>query len=119
MKNMMLIFSVMLLLTACDNTSGLSDEEYARYKELGAPKLIYSCTYKPRPLFLLNEAEIHACRKNKEFKDQHECENKDSRELVTTVSYSAGIGTEATYNRLLTDVKNECDGQFKVIESEK
>lgn len=120
MKNMMLIFSAMLLLTACDNTSGLSDEDYARYKELGAPKLLYSCTIDPSRSWG-HAKELGDClNSSNSVEVQAQCiENIKKLDPIVNVNYVAGIGMGATYNKLLTDAKNECFGDLKVLESEK
>jgi len=33
------------------------------------------------------------------------------------VGYVAGIGRDATYNKLLTDAQKECIGDFKILKS--
>lgn len=43
MKHLLSYLSV-LSLAACGNPGGISDSEYANYKELAAPKILYSCT---------------------------------------------------------------------------
>ncbi len=40
----LLAFTAIVLLSACGKPSGISDEEYAKYKEFGAPKILYSCS---------------------------------------------------------------------------
>lgn len=34
------------------------------------------------------------------------------------VGYAAGIGAAMTYNRLVDDAQKECDGRFKILESQ-
>jgi hypothetical protein len=95
---LMIIFGA-LLLAACDNPGGISDADYAKYKEYGAPKILYSCTT-PGKL-------------------EYDPKEKGSKigKPETSVGYTAGIGVGATYNKLLGDAKKECNGEFKVLDS--
>jgi hypothetical protein len=37
-------YVAVLFLSACGNPGEISDADYAAYKQLGAPKILYSCT---------------------------------------------------------------------------
>lgn len=92
----------MLTLTACGNPGGLSDIEYAKYKELGSPKILYSCIQMENPdedpkayrlcLAHIDQVQKNTCVKNFERE----------RKPVTHTGYAAGIGVAVTYNKLQT-----------------
>lgn len=104
-----------LVLISCGNPGDISDEDYKKYTELGAPKILYSCA-REYPWVLVCALE--------KSKTPGECidEGVKSDRLTdkimhAKVGYSAGIGMGATYNKLLTEAKEECEGEFKVLES--
>jgi len=116
------LYLPILLLTACGNPGEISDEEYTKYKELGTPKIIYSCatTYDWRnsPSGLLERAH---CALMPDVEKAVNCTQKlkDITPITTVnVGYVAGIGLGVTYNKLLTDARDECSGEFKILESE-
>jgi len=115
-----------LLLSACGNPGGISDSDYAKYKELGAPKILYSCTKEGR----LDAAAVLQCMaiKNEDADKKIACLEKtqsDAKKPIIDVGYAAGVGVAVTYNKLLGDAKAACDsdssrfskGEFKVLES--
>lgn len=84
-------FLLPLVLSGCGNPGGISDADYKEYKELGAPKILYSCL--EMPMF-----------------------GTDKEPNVTT-SYVAGVGVNSTYNKILGDAKTRCNGEFKILDS--
>jgi hypothetical protein len=109
------ILCMPMFLASCGNPGGISDEEYAKYNELGAPKILYSCTSNKDSWF----AVCHLKKTYNECSEEFMKLDSSSPELIehTRVGYSAGIGMASTYNKLLTDAKEECEGEFKVLES--
>lgn len=118
-KHLMLASAV--LLVSCGNPVGISDSEYAKYKELGAPKILYSCSA-PKSFIEIAAAECPnisqpptegdlACIKKSA--ERH----SDPNEKIPSYGYIAGVGIGATYNHILEEAKNKCNGEFKVIES--
>ncbi len=82
----------MVALVGCGNPGDISDDDYAKYKALAAPKILYSCTGGG---MLVGEQ---------------------------MVGYVAGVGLGSTYNKLLRDIESECSsksGKLKVLKSEK
>jgi len=112
----MIIFGA-LVLSACGKPDGISDADYAKYKEFGAPKILYSCKREGA-----YSVDFNAVSKCAQIKDDHvkqaQCLEKTSQtgKPTTTVGYAAGVGVEATYNKLIDDAKSECDGEFKVLD---
>lgn len=106
-----------IMLTSCGNPGDVSDEEYKKYKELGAPKILYSCTRTYNWLMVCT-VEAKDRGSSRDCVDEAIKNNRLKEEVKRTeVGYSAGIGIGATYNKLLTDSKKECEGEFKVLES--
>ena len=100
-------------LAGCGNPGGISDDDYAKFQQLGAPKLLYSCT---------TTSDSNALEKSMEcvsFKAEGEC-SKSALEKAKTkvrVGYVAGIGAMITYNELLQDAQAKCTATFDVIEA--
>lgn len=115
-----------LLVAACGNPGGVTDEEYKQYKTLGSPKILYSCTTTTEWIITdKGQEELQACDSLKGLFATERCQ----RELLskppvddTIVSYIAGRDFRNTYNSLLTEVKNRCEGykkgRFEILESE-
>lgn len=116
MKNRVIYVSL-LTLTACGNPGEISDTEYAKYKELGAPKILYSCTQMENP----NEdpKAYRLCLAHLDQEQKKSCVKKfeSERKPVTHTGFTAGLGVAVTYNKLLNDAKAECDGTFKIHDS--
>ena len=112
------IYAAAVLLTACGNPGGISDSDYAKYKELGAPKILYSCNKGETLDFDLNAMMECPKLKNDPAKE-FACVEKAKREKkpIIDVGYAAGVGVAVTYNKLLSDTKAGCDGKFKVLDS--
>jgi hypothetical protein len=110
-----------ILLTACGNPGGISDEDYQKYQELGAPKILYSCTSTvDRRYTLAGIKELEACIETEDLENLMKCAEKTLHEDLITdvkVAYVSGIGLGSTYNKLLTDAKKNCNGEFKILES--
>ncbi len=102
---------IVFLLSACGNPGGISDADYNKYKQLGAPKILYSCTYEISPDF----TEMRDCILNGDSNES--CESSLSAKQ-TNVGYAAGIGIQSTYNKLVKDAMDECKNEFKVLESQ-
>jgi hypothetical protein len=88
------LISVLTLLacSACGNPGDISDSDYQKYRDLGAPKILYSCTGGVGDRAL---------------------------EHTTRVSMAAGIGAFVTYNELVSDAKAECSsGEFEILDGE-
>jgi hypothetical protein len=101
-----------LMLVGCSNPGDISDAQYSEYKQLGAPKILYSCT---------TTSDSNAIKQSIQCLDKTtgECSNSALEKAKTraNVSYVAGVGALTTYNSLLQDAKKECSGTFEVLES--
>lgn len=108
--------AAVLLLAACGNPGGIADAEYAKYKELGAPKILNSCTKEG----LMSPAAVAQCMGIENANEKIAClDNALSagKKPIVDVGYTAGVGIAATYNKILSDAKNGCSGDFKILES--
>lgn len=112
------IYAVALLLSACGNPGGISDSDYAKYKELGAPKILYSC-HKGETLGVDLDAVVECFKFKDDLDKELACTEKAKREIkpIIDVGYAAGVGVAVTYNKLLSDAKARCKGEFKVLDS--
>lgn len=114
------------LLSACGKPSGISDADYAAYKELGAPKILFSCTTRassedPRSIKLQEKlkADMAACGTD------FGCLGKVAKDSAAAIDnwpkdvnfgYRAGVGIAATYNKILGDAKKDCGGELSILE---
>lgn len=102
------------ILTGCGKPEGITDEDYEKYMELSAPKILYRCS----KLNTKQQINFGHCI-------QDPTSNLCTDELVvesSTVGYVAGIGAFVTYNKLLGDIENECKGEhmrLEILESSK
>ena len=112
------IYAAVLFLSACGNPGEISDSEYAKYKELGAPKILYSCN-KGETLGFDPNAVLECFKLKDDPSKELACVEKAKREKkpIIDVGYAAGVGVAVTYNKLLGDAKAGCDGEFKVLDS--
>ena len=94
-----------LLISGCGNPGGISDEEYEKYRQLAAPKILYSCAK-------LNTKLSENFEKCLENPSASYC-TQDLVETKVDVGYQAGVGSSVTYNSLLRDVQASCIGEFK------
>ena len=105
-----------MLLSACGKPSGISNEEYAKYKEFGAPKILYSCSIETSGTSYDSLAACDAITNSDEkmscFKKALDTKNK----VIEDVGYLAGVGAGATYNKLLEDAKSGCEGKFIILD---
>lgn len=110
-----LSYLAVLSLAGCGNPGGISDSDYAKYKELGAPKILYSCAVGDRQIARLIAGG--ECLGRGDASDS--CVEKEMRKWKPdiNVSYAAGVGAAVTYNKLLGDAKAGCNGEFKVLDS--
>jgi hypothetical protein len=114
MKTLLACLSLITTLAACGNPGGISDTSYKEYKELGAPKILYSCSIgSPDSQALIN------CRSS-DLAAEKAC----SKELfgkgenpIVTVHTIAGVGVNATYNKILGEAKMGCSGKIEVLDS--
>lgn len=108
------------LLASCGNPGGIPDEQYAKYKELGAPKILYLCSEAQSLIKKLSDAcpGISATPTESDLACIKKAQKRyiDPNEKMPTVGYAAGIGSEATYNHILNKAKIECHGDFKILE---
>lgn len=109
-------YAALLLLSACGNPGGISDTAYAKYKELGAPKILYSCTEEGSL-----DAHVAECLNIQDVNVLLACsEEAKSRanKPIVNVGYTAGVGIAATYNKILGEAKNDCRGEFKILDGQ-
>jgi hypothetical protein len=117
------LIGLSVLVASCDTPpDGMTEVDYAKYKQLGAPKLIYSCTAKA------TGSECHKIFPSLPAKkgDPHwlpECITKTIKEpifIVKEVNYGYGEGL-GNYNKLLSKARETCreHWEFEVLESAK
>ena len=82
-----------------------SDKDYEKYRQLAAPKILYSCGKLTTKL----SANFEKCLENP---NASYC-TQDLVETKVDVGYQAGVGSFVTYNSLLRDVQASCIGEFK------
>jgi hypothetical protein len=106
------------------NPGDITDAKYSRYQQLGAPKLLYSCTRKPT-----EEARVRkmrACGKSGRAGCEQEAYDWAEATTETTVDF-LGDQDDATYSDLLQKAKLSCarnigdmgDGKIEVLKSSK
>lgn len=117
MKHVISYVSVLLLSACGGNPGGMSDSEYAEYKDLGPPKILYTCLTKPDKY----DYGTRECPYNKDDPAKSDaCYKKlleDREKAMPAVRYTAGVGINATYNKILADAKTACNGEFKILDS--
>ncbi len=112
MRFIAVIFATTVL-SGCGNPGGISDAEYDEYKQLGAPKILYSCKSKSEAIpiklmqYCIDKPMTGECSK----------ESMEKAKTEANVSYVAGVGPLATYNKILQDSQKACEGEFKILES--
>jgi hypothetical protein len=101
-------------LLGCGKPDGISEEEYKKYKEFSAPKILYSCTTEG-----INADGFVKCSQIQDVSERLSCMEKltSNKGKNTTVGYAAGVGAAVTYNELLSDAKESCRGEFEVLDS--
>jgi hypothetical protein len=124
MKKWMMSFAIGcgLIVAGCGNPGGATDSEYAQYKERGAPKILYSCAV---PLPYLKKVSL-TCPNISAMSepDRLACVEKatkkysDPNEKFPMVGMISGTGMNATYNFILSKAKQDCEGDFKILESQ-
>lgn len=92
--------------------SDMSGEDYAKYKEFGAPKLLYSCTMEGKP----SEEAYKRCGDLGSSDKIGECLKKEKITPVVNSNFYAGIGPAATYNEILSKAKGSCFGKFEILD---
>jgi hypothetical protein len=122
LSKLFLAIALVLSLTACTdpiNPGGLTDKEYEDFKQLGSPKILYSCTNTKEILWVIACAQSSGKTHEECF---HEADKSGRlaqkvKHVEVAVNYDFGVGPGVTYNKLLTEAKRECDGEFKILES--
>lgn len=109
-----------ILLASCGKPSGMPEEDYAKYTELGAPKILYSCTSSIPPIAIV----VQECQSKAKNQMEHaDClldswkRNEHSDNKSETFGYVAGVGLGATYNHILEDAQKHCSGTLKILDS--
>lgn len=107
-----------IALTSCGNPGGISDKDYAEYKRLGAPKLLYSCNKGKSMKSQIDE--LGKCMGLEDPSKQSRCmkDMDDKIEDDVETAYVAGVGVAVTYNKILRDAESSCKGVFKILESQ-
>ena len=103
-----------LLISGCGNPGGISDKDYEEYRQLAAPKILYSCA----ELSTKTSVNVEKCLENP---NASYC-TQDLVETKVNVRLQAGVGRGVTYNSLLRDVQVSCSGEFerlKILASDK
>jgi len=117
----------LLLLTACGNPGGISDADYAEYKELSAPKFLYTCTVDAR-FSAAGLKVMQKCLQIDDLPKQFECMDQFEDEIpIVITNYIARVGGGSTYNKMLIEAKEECEnigdgatiGELEILDSEK
>lgn len=110
--NFLFVVIAATTIAGCGNPGDISDADYNEYKQLGAPKILYSCT---------TTSDSNAIKQSIQCLDRTSGECSDSAlekaKTRVSVSYVAGVGALATYNSLLRDAQEKCSGKFQVIDS--
>lgn len=113
--NRCLMSAAMALVAGCGNPGDISDADYAAYKELAPPKILYRCKQSGSSGSFSADA-IKACdRFRSDAKKEQQCIESARSETPTETKYRAGVGFAVTYNKLLNDAKRECLGGFELI----
>ena len=117
MKNteIAVVLFVIANLAGCGNPGGISDTDYARFKQLSAPKLLYSCTTTSDGNAMDQMIE---CLRNGS-RDKCSESALEEAKTKTVVGYAAGVGAMTTYNKLLQDAEEQCAGVFEILDSGK
>jgi len=108
------ILLIVPTLLGCENPKGISDVDYEKYKKLGAPKILYSCTHYTEKINLVF-GECIGKFSSPECQDLEELVIKDA-----FVAYTAGVGYGSTYNSLLIKAEKDCSAEndkFEILES--
>jgi hypothetical protein len=105
------------------NPGGIPDAEYAKFKRLAPPKLLYSCTRKPTPEALMRQTR-ECAQSGRSGCDQKAYEAGEA-DIETTVEFVGGRG-DSTYDELLQEAKRNCaedrgdmgGGRLEVLEAD-
>lgn len=106
------------------NPGGISDAKYAAFNQLDPPKVLYSCTRKPTPEWLVQQTRDCA-QSGRSGCDQLVYDSIESQ-TETTVEFAQGQGT-STYDELLRSARQSCSqnigklggGKLEVLEADK
>lgn len=133
MKNY-ITYPLIIVITACGNPGGISDADYAKYKELGAPKILFSCAIpnfksedERSKLRIMFVEKAEACKEGDgTLEEKISCMKNIEEKALSALSeklpptievkYRAGVGIAATYNKILEDSKRACIGEFSILE---
>lgn len=113
MKKLILLL-IPVTLIGCGKPKEMSDEDYQKYKDLGAPKILYSCTTEG-----VNSDLYLKCLQTLKTDSNSTClqDLKNGDNKITSVGYTAGVGAMVTYNEILSNAKSACTGEFKILDS--
>ena len=106
------------------NPGDISDARYAKFTQLPAPKLLYSCTRKPTTA--ARTQKMRDCASSGRAGCEQEAYDWAEAKLDTTVDFASDDGT-TSYENLLRDAKVHCartigdmgDGKFEVLKATK
>ena len=101
---------------------GISEAQYAQFKQLAAPKLLYSCTRKPTQAYLIQQTR--KCAASGRAGCEQESYDSAEKGTQTIVEFAGGTGS-TTYEEVMRQAKVNCeknqdnlgDGNFKVLEA--
>jgi hypothetical protein len=106
------------------NPGGISDGKYARFKQLAAPKLLYSCTRTPTPEWLVQQTR--ECAQSGRAGCAEKVNESVEAQTETVVEFVGSRGT-STYDDLLRSARQGCarnignlgGGRLTVLEAER
>lgn len=87
------------------NPGGLSDAKYAAFKQLAPPKLLYSCTRKPSPEWLVQQTR--ECAQSGRAGCEEKVNESVEAATVTVVEFVGGR-TASSYDELLRRARQDC-----------
>jgi hypothetical protein len=115
-------FVVVVWMLFMSTPGDISDAKYAHFKQLAAPKVLYSCTRKPTQEALLRQTRECAAS------GRSGCEQstQDAQGVQTVVEFAGGTGS-TSYDELVQHARQNCQtdrdnlgsGSFKVLEAVK
>lgn len=110
-------------LFARGNPGGISDGQYAQFKRMAAPKLLYSCTRRPTPESFLPQAR--ECWTSGRAGCDEKVHEWVEAAAETSVDFVSGRGS-LSYDQLQRDAERTCarqvrnmgPGEFTVLEAD-
>lgn len=111
-----LVLLAALVVGGCGNPGGISDADYAAFKELAAPKILYSCIKKQEELIAQMSCHEHSLSSKSGALEDCVKKYKDEHPPQVDVGYIAGTGIASNYNQILLKAKSGCKGELKILE---